>query len=182
VIRRIVKHIQGNAIACVALFFAVGGGGGYAVAATISSSNVIHACEVTRTGELLVKTKCAAGQRAVSWNKTGVRGATGAAGTSAVQAFASVDSSGAIVAKGLTVQPQGNGVWDVTVTAPACKNQTIVANVTPQALASSDGTPVAWADGSGLVEVTAGLLQNGTVTPSAQVGFSIQIECGVGTS
>ena len=54
--RRIFAHFRGQAVGYIALFFALGGG--YAIAAT--NSKTIHGCVVKKSGELLVKSRCAA--------------------------------------------------------------------------------------------------------------------------
>jgi hypothetical protein len=54
---------------------------GIAVAATSSRSSTIHGC-VGRHGELRVATRCASGERSLTWNKAGRTGKTGPAGPS----------------------------------------------------------------------------------------------------
>ena len=178
---RLITHLRSNVIAYVALFFAVGGGGGYALAAT-TATKTIHACEVKKTGELLVKSRCTKSQKAVSWNQAGVRGATGAPGAPAVQAYGSVipGTSTVAVSNGLELQPIANGEWSVTVTAPTCKSVAQVATVTPQAMAGTSLTPIAYGGGSNdsPIVVTTGYLQSGTFTQSDATGFTIQVECG----
>lgn len=124
---RIARHLRANVVAYIALFFALGGGGGYALAAT--SSKTIHGCVVKRSGELLLRNKCSRGESKVAWNqrgpagprgKTGVTGATGPAGTTPYSAEGVVGINGGYDGTGFTSQPIATGEFLVTLTGPAC--------------------------------------------------------------
>lgn len=54
------------------------GGGGYAIAS--GGGGTVNACVHKGSGALYVKSKCQHGDRKISWNKVGPRGATGPAG------------------------------------------------------------------------------------------------------
>ena len=66
---RILSYMRRNVIAFVALFFALGAGGGYAIAAT--NNKTIHGCLNNRTRALYVQKRCHAGQSALVWNQQG---------------------------------------------------------------------------------------------------------------
>lgn len=116
--RSIVNFIKQNAIAFLALFFAIGGGGGYALAATkapAKKTTTIHACEVKRTGELVVAKKCNKRQKAVVWNQrgpAGVRGKTGAKGATGV-----AGAAGAPGAQG-PAGPVAETAWGLVAPGP----------------------------------------------------------------
>lgn len=57
---------------------------GVAVAAS-SSSGVIHACANKQGGALRIAAKCKKNEKALSWNKQGIQGATGAQGRQGIQ-------------------------------------------------------------------------------------------------
>jgi hypothetical protein len=54
------------------------GGGGYAIAA--GGGGKVNACVHKSNGGLYIKSKCQRGDRKLTWNKVGPRGATGATG------------------------------------------------------------------------------------------------------
>jgi hypothetical protein len=91
-------------VALAALFIAASG---FAVAATISRTRVIHACYKTRGGALsvLVSRRCPRGTRALSWNQQGLPGAPG--------------GKGAKGAKGTTGLPGAEGKQGAAGTAVA---------------------------------------------------------------
>jgi hypothetical protein len=64
----------------VAVAALVAGLGGWALAATTSSSPVIRACATKKTGALHLASRCRRSERAVSWNQQGVRGVQGPTG------------------------------------------------------------------------------------------------------
>ena len=77
---RLLHHIRKNVIAYLALFVALGAGGGYAVAA--SNNKTITVCADKKTGVLHLKTRgrCKSSQTRVSWNQQGPQGLQGAPG------------------------------------------------------------------------------------------------------
>ena len=77
---RLLHHIRKNVIAYLALFVALGAGGGYAVAA--SNNKTITVCADKKTGVLHLKTRgrCKSSQTRVSWNQQGPQGQQGAPG------------------------------------------------------------------------------------------------------
>ncbi len=140
--RRIIDWLKHNALAGVAIVLALGAGGGYAIAA--SRSTTITACADNRTGVLHLthKSRCARGQTRVSWDQTGPRGNAGPIGPQGIQgpqglpgvqgppgpsgapatAFGVVGANGnvGIGAEGLAAERLATGTYEVTVTAPAC--------------------------------------------------------------
>ena len=68
----------------VALVALVAASSGFAWAAT-ASGPVIRACADKKSGALRLAAKCSRGERSVSWNKVGPKGAAGAAGAAGAQ-------------------------------------------------------------------------------------------------
>ncbi len=64
-IHHLQRHAQRHAIAYLALFLAVGAGGGYAIAAT--NNNTIHGCVNKRTHALYIQARCHRGQTRLTW-------------------------------------------------------------------------------------------------------------------
>jgi hypothetical protein len=194
--QRAVQHLRSNILAYLALFLAVGGGGGYAIAA--SRSTTIHACVVRHTGELLLKKRCGRGQAGLVWNRqgptgaVGATGATGAAGPTGPQGPAAATVAATIIPgstavtivpadAAVTVTRTSAGVDQILVTASACKSagsNTNVASVTPQAQpASGGGSPIASEQISGNnVTVYTGTLGSGGYTPQ-DLAFSFLDTC-----
>jgi hypothetical protein len=81
VIARVRSHIAGNAVAYLALFFALGGSS-YAVVHSPDSRGVVHACYVPGTGamRLVNGTHCRSSESALAWNRNGRAGVTGPQG------------------------------------------------------------------------------------------------------
>jgi hypothetical protein len=190
VITKTLRHIQGNAVAYVALFFAIGGGGaGAAIAATaISSSSSIHACVSKTSGALYVAKHCTGTERALSFNQ---RGPAGPAGPTGVVAYGQVDGTGVVRAEqGMTITETSTGMYNVAITARACKKSTDeIPAITPVGLGAlpQPGTPDPGnvqpavtignsPTGSGF-QVLAGYLQNGMLVHTTQ-GFDILDVCG----
>jgi hypothetical protein len=118
---RLIKHLRANVVAYLALAVALGGGGGYAFAAT--RVKTIDGCVVKKTGELIVKSRCARGQEKLTWNQqgpAGAVGATGATGASPFVASGTVAQNGVGLGAGFTVQESGVGEFDITLTGPTC--------------------------------------------------------------
>jgi hypothetical protein len=183
---RLTRHLRANVVAYLALFLAIGGGGGYAIAAT--TAKTIHGCVVTKTGEVLVKAKCAKGQKALVWNKAGVRGSAGARGTTgapgpagqnAVVAFGEVATNGvALNLQGMSIAQASPGVFTVTVTAPSCAGTNQVPVVSPLGFGAAGPPEVSALTnlGSTTFTVDAGQNVNGTYSPGNQ-GFFVQDAC-----
>ena len=83
-LRHVGRHISRNVIAYLALFLALGAGGGYALAA--SNRKTITVCADKKTGIFHLKThgRCARGQTRVTWNEQGPKGPAGPAGKDAI--------------------------------------------------------------------------------------------------
>ena len=64
---RILSYLRRNVIAFVALFFALGAGGGYAIAAT--NNKTIHGCVNKGTRVLYIQKRCHRGQSALVWSQ-----------------------------------------------------------------------------------------------------------------
>ena len=167
-IHRLVTHAKHNVVAYIALMFSViGGGGGYAIAATTHPQSHQHkkqptaivACASKHSGELFLhkKGRCAKGRHKVHWSIKGPRGkrgaagavgATGAAGAPAPSIFAAVDADAAAggltnpnTYKGLTVARAGLGLYTVTITDPTCSQSgDNVPTVTPTSRYASGST------------------------------------------
>jgi hypothetical protein len=155
---------------------------------------------VRHTGELLLKKRCGRGQAGLVWNRQGPTGAVGATGATGPagptgQQGAAAATVAAIInpgPSGITVEPSdapltvtrnSAGVYQILVTAPACKitgNNTNVASVTPQgqpASGASGGSPIASELISGNnVAVFTGTLGGGGYTP-ADLDFSFLDTC-----
>jgi hypothetical protein len=103
-------------------------GAGWAVAATTTSSGVIHACAARRDGTLRLARACNKHERALSWNIQGVRGAPGRDGANGIngtngtdgapgtaRAFGLVAPDGTLTrAKNATVSHAGVGIYCIT--------------------------------------------------------------------
>jgi len=177
-------------IAYTALVIAIAGlGGGLAIAAT--STTTIHACVVKKDGELLIKSRCSAGQTALVWaqqgpqGKPGATGAPGAPGQAPPSAWAIVSNAGvAEPTDGIAVQHVSTGTYQVTVTAAACAGKqnapvVSVSDVNPPSGQAAGAFPVAWvaSTGSSPFTVFTGVVVSGTFTPTDHT-FDIQDVCG----
>lgn len=183
---RLARHARSNLIAYLALFLAIGGGGGYALAAT--QTTTIHGCVVKRTGELLVRARCGRGQSKLTWDQQGPRGKTGAAGAPGQpppSAWAIVSNAGvAEPSDGITVQRTGTGTYQVTVTAAACAGKQNAPTVTvsdsnPPNGQTAGAFPTAWVTDTGVGPFTVytGIVANGSFTATDHT-FNIQDVCG----
>ncbi len=188
---RLITHVRSNAIAYVALFFAIGGGGaGAAIAATVVSTNTIHACVSKTNGALYVAKRCTSAERALSFDQ---RGPAGPAGSAASLPYGQVDDAGVVTAeKGMTITPTATGKYTVTITASNCAKSTAqIPAITPIGIGGEPGAegytpppggnvqPVlidGGPDGHGFT-IETGYISNGTfvLTPQA---FNVIDECG----
>jgi hypothetical protein len=187
--KKLTTFLRGHGIAIVALFLALSGG--YAIAATTSSTKTLTACANKKTGELYLhhRGRCKRGQTKISWNERGPAGAAGAAGAPgapAVSVSAIVSQNGtAAPAQGLTVEHTATGTYQVTITASQCANkqsapvvsvsQSYPLSAPPQ---PAGVFPTAWVGDSGpsLFTVYTGDVVNGVYTPTDQT-FNIQDVC-----
>jgi hypothetical protein len=150
----LVTHLRQNVIAYLALVLAVGGGGGYAIAAT-TKPKTITVCADKRTGVLHLHTRgrCERSQTRVTWNQRGIsgpQGKPGAAGQPAESVWAIVTDNGQpVVTHGLAVQRTGPGAYQITVTASGCSqsfNAPVgsVSDSYPPTNQGNTAFPVAW--------------------------------------
>jgi hypothetical protein len=160
----ILAHLRRGAVPYVALLIVlvVGLGGGYALAA--SKTKTITACADKKTGILHLKTrggKCKRGQTRVTWNQKGPQGPQGAPGSTgqqgapAVSVWANVTNAGVVAfGQGIAVQHISSGVYEVTITAPACAHGSnapvvSVSDGSPPVGQVSGAFPVAWYESTG---------------------------------
>jgi hypothetical protein len=186
--QRAIQHLRRNVIAYLALFLAVGAGGGYAIAAG-KKSNTVHACVVKATGELLVKHRCGRGETKLIWNQQGPQGRTGAtgpAGPAPPSAWAVVSGSGeANPSDGISVIHVSTGTYQITPTTTCSGKQNApvvtVSNSQPPAGQENTAFPIAWVADSGAgqfmvftgdVSMTKGFIPQ-------DLTFNIQDVCGV---
>jgi hypothetical protein len=152
-VTRLLHHIRNNVIAYLALFVALGAGGGYAMAA--SKTKTVTVCADKTTGVLHLKThgRCKRGQTRVIWNQQGPegpQGLVGQPGTPAVSVWANVSQAGVVISgQGISVQHIGLGTYQVTITAPACaqaRNAPVVtvADANPPSGHTAGAFPIAW--------------------------------------
>ena len=187
-INNVLKHVQRNAIAYVALFFAIGGGGaGAAIAATAVSSGTIHACVSKTTGALYVAKRCSSSERALSFNQ---RGPAGPAGPSGVTAIGEVDGQGVVVyEQGMRITQTATGIYSAKITTSSCKNSDAqIPMVTTLGYGAEGGSAGAQSGyfqptvnatgGRGSVQVQAGYISsaNGDFIGTDQ-GFYLYDEC-----
>lgn len=170
---RLLRHIRKNVIAYLALFVALGAGGGYAVAA--SNNKTITVCADKKTGLLHLKTRgrCKSSQMRVSWNQQGpqglqgppgpqgsqgsqgVQGAQGSQGPAGVSVWANVEDNGTVLAgRGISVQRVQAGTYQVTITDSTCARATnapvvSVADAAP-GMVQGGVFPTAWYSNTGL--------------------------------
>lgn len=168
---RILSYLRRNVIAFVALFFAVGAGGGYAIAAT--NSKTIHGCLNNRTRALYIQKHCHRGQSALVWNQQGQPSPT---------AWASVLADGFTAGgHGISVQRVSAGTYNVTATpsqcAPASPGPTVTVNTSPPGALPAGGFPVAWETfNRNKFTVYTGVVVDGSFTPSDEA-FNVQVPC-----
>jgi hypothetical protein len=132
-LRRILSYLRRNVIAFLALFFAIGAGGGYAIAAT--SNKTIHGCVNKRTHALYVQQRCGRGQSALTWNQQG---------RPSPSAWAAVQANGFLGAgaRGISVQHVSTGTYNVTATPSACTQVADAPTVTVDTAAPTGAPPV----------------------------------------
>jgi hypothetical protein len=159
---RPLHHARRNVIAYLALFLAIGAGGGYAIAAT-NTTNTIHGCVSSRTHVLFIQKRCHRGQRPLVWSQ----GFTGA-GT-----------------RGISVQHVGTGTYNLSATLPQCLRVTSAPVVTVDTAIPPGSTPpgqfpFAWevhsGSGRNTFTVYTGLVIGGSFTPTDE-SFNVEVPC-----
>jgi hypothetical protein len=197
---RLVTHLRSNVVGYIALAIALGGGGGYALAATTNSpSGKRTACVSNKNGAMFLKrstsANCSKGQRKVIWNTKGPRGSAGPAGatgaTGAAGPAGAPGSADAISFLGSNLgasdeQPSGAvtvltnpspGVYNITLSNPTCVNP-VVTPVDAGALPAGDGaTAYIYSIGPGAtVSVRTGEISSAGFTPSSLL-FTFHADC-----
>jgi hypothetical protein len=185
-LHRLVHHLRGNVVAYIALAVAIGGGSGYALAAT--RAKTITVCANTKTGALYLhqRGRCSHRQRKVTWNQegpAGPQGAQGAAGTSAISVWGVVAGNGAVTSgQGLSIQHVAAGTYQVTVTAAGCAQGSNAPTVTvsdanPPNGQSAGAFPEAWIEDAGSnFTVFTGVVVAGAFTETDHT-FNLQDAC-----
>jgi hypothetical protein len=173
-VTRILSAMRHNVIALVALFFAIGAGGGYAIAAT--SNKTIHGCVNKRTHALYVQKRCHGGQSALVWNQ---QGPASPAAWAAVQANGFTGAG----ARGITVQHVSLGTYNVIATPSQCTQvadaPTVTINAGPPTGAPPVGAfPVAWETftSRNKFTVSTGVVLGGNFTLTDEA-FNVQVPC-----
>lgn len=174
---RIVRHVRHNVIAYLALVFAVGAGGGYAIAAT--RTNTIHGCVNKRTHALYIQARCHRSQRPVVL----VQGRQ----TNPVTAWAAVQANGftGAGARGISVQRVSTGTYNLTATLSQCASVASAPVVTvdtanPPSGSASGAFPMAWevhqGSGRNTFAVYTGVVAGGSFKPMDEA-FNVQVPC-----
>lgn len=171
---RILSYLRRNVIAFVALFFALGAGGGYAIAA--ANNKTIHGCLNNRTHALYVQKRCHSGQSPLVWNQ---QGPASPAAWAAVQANGFTGAG----ARGIAVQHVSVGTYNLTATPSRCTQvadaPTITINTGPPTGAPPVGAfPVAWETftSRNKFTVSTGVVVGGSFTPTDEA-FNVQVPC-----
>lgn len=171
---RILHHLRANVVAYLALTLAIGGGGGYAIAA--ANNKTIHGCVSNRTHALYIQARCHRGQTRLVWNQQTAQGQS-------VTAWAAVNAVGftGAGARGISVQHVSTGTYNLTATAFQCTQVTDAPTVTVGAVPPAPGAfPMAWEAHSGsgrnTFTVYTGVVVGGSFTP-ADEAFSVQVPC-----
>ena len=173
---RPLHHIRRNAIAYCALTLAVGASGGYAIAA--SNTTTIHGCVGNRTRLLYIQKRCHRAQRPLVWNQN-------AQVQAPIAAWAAVLANGftGAGARGIVVQHVSAGTYNLTITPSRCAQVTDAPVVTvdtgsPPLGASPGAFPVAWESFTSRTRFTiyTGVVASGNFTPTDEP-FSVQVPC-----
>jgi len=172
---QIVRHLRHNVIAYLALFLAVGTGGGYAIAA--ARTNTIHGCVNKRTHALYIQARCHRSQRPLALDQ--------GRQTNPVTAWAAVQANGftGAGARGISVQHVSTGTYNLTATPAQCGRVTDAPSVTvntavPPNGPSRVGFAVAWESFRSRTTFTVytGVVDRGTFTPTDEA-FNVQVPC-----
>jgi hypothetical protein len=181
---RVLTIARRNIISLLALFFAIGAGGGYALAA--ARTRTIHGCVNRRTHALYIQKRCQRGQSRIAWNQAGPQGEPG---TPAKRAFDVVNYDGTlglIGSQGISAQHVGTGIYQVTITAAACANSRSVPTITVTQAGSpsvvpppSGAVPVGWIADTATDQqftVHTGFLSGGAFS-AADLRFDVADNC-----
>jgi hypothetical protein len=172
---RPLHHLRRNVIAYLALFLAIGGGGGYAFAAT--QNKTIHGCVNNGSHVLYIKKRCGRGESRLVWSQQAPQGQ--------VTAWAAVNEVGFTGdgTRGITVNHVSTGVYNVTATLSQCANVTSAPQITVDTAISSATPgqfPEAWevhsGSGNNTFTVFTGVVANGTFT-AADEPFNVAVPC-----
>ena len=172
---RILSYLRRNVIAFVALFFALGAGGGYAIAAT--SNKTIHGCVNKATHVLYIQKRCDRGQTRLAWSQQ--------APPSQVTAWAAVNAVGFTGdgTRGITVNHVSTGIYNITATLSQCANVTTAPQVTVDTAispATPGQFPEAWeahsGSGNNTFTVFTGVVAGGAFT-AADEPFNVAVPC-----
>ena len=178
---RVGHHISRNVIAYLALFFALGAGGSYALAAT-ASNGTIAVCVDSGSGvmHLAKHQRCGRHQSRI--------GLSAALDRPTGRAWARVEQNGAInEGSGVSITHAGVGTYNVTVTAASCRfantNAPVVSvdDAQPPGGFGAGAFPVSWTDGFGFTGKTfmihTGVVVNGEFQPKDET-FNLADSCG----
>ncbi len=172
---RPLHHLRRNVIAYLALFLAIGGGGGYAFAAT--QTKTIHGCVSKSTHALYIQKRCGRGQTRLVWTQQAPQGQ--------VTAWAAVNAVGFTGdgTRGITVNHVATGVYNVTATLSPCANVTTAPQITVDTAISSATPgqfPEAWevhsGSGNNTFTVFTGVVAGGTFTATDEP-FNVAVPC-----
>jgi hypothetical protein len=171
---RPLQILRRNVIAYVALFFAIGGGGGYALAAI--NDNTIHGCVNKRTHVLYIQKRCGRGQSQLVW--------THQAPQAQVTAWAAVNAVGFTGdgTRGITVTHASTGVYDVTATLSQCASVTNAPQITVDTAILTPGQfPEAWevhsGSGNNTFTVFTGVVAAGGTFTATDEPFNVAVPC-----
>ena len=172
---RPLHYVRRNVISFLALFLAIGGGGGYALAA-VNNNSKIHGCVSKRTHVLYIQKRCQRGQSPLSWNQQGQPSPT---------AWAAVQANGftGAGARGISVQHVSTGTYNVTATPSQCTQVADAPSVTvdtgsPPGAAPSGAFAVAREafTSRNRFTVFTGVVIGGNFTPTDEA-FNVQVPC-----
>jgi hypothetical protein len=181
VLERVIDHLRANVVAYLALFAALGAGGGYAYAATgASSPATITVCASTRTGALFLhqnRRPCKRGFHRVTWP----------GGHSDLVAGGNVAPDGRTEpGENLIVKTVATGVYQLSFAHGGCgpgliPDPVATINGPPPATAGvgANAFPVALVEESGVnnFEVVTGTLTGGVFSASNE-SFDVEVGCG----
>ena len=175
-LNNLASSLRRNVIGLLALFVALGAGGGYALAA--SGGATVHGCVSDRTHALYIQSRCHRGERPLSWAKQAVN--------QPALAWAAVQANGFIGAgaRGISVDHPSTGTYEVTATPTECGTVADAPTVTvdtgsPPAGGSPAGAfPEAWESftGRNTFTVYTGVVVGGSFTPTDEA-FNVQVPC-----
>jgi hypothetical protein len=179
-LRRVGRHISRNVIAYLALFFALGAGGSYALAASASSGSVV-VCADRGSGvmHLAKHQRCGRNQSRIALSS--------AVDRPTVNAWGAANENGGIESgAGATVAHTGPGSYTITVTAANCRafNNAPVVSVNDGEPPYSSGLtsfPVAWTEtastGVEAFTIHTGVVVGGAFQPRDEP-FNFTDSCG----